>query len=108
MQTDVLKRNNVQVSGTGRFASHRSWRCVNDGNTKTRYSAKQAAATKLASVFEPFVQVDVNETRRKADSGLGLAISRDLARGMGGDLLAQSEEGRGFTFTLLLPRVASP
>jgi signal transduction histidine kinase len=65
-------------------------------------------ATKLASVFEPFVQVDVNETRRKAGSGLGLAISRDLARGMGGDLLAQSEEGRGSTFTLLLPRVASP
>lgn len=61
-------------------------------------------AEKLASVFEPFVQVDVSQKGRKEGSGLGLAISRDLARGMGGDLTARSEEGRGSTFTLTLPR----
>ena len=60
---------------------------------------------KLKNVFEPFVQVDVGQTRRKEGSGLGLAISRDLARGMGGDLRVVSEEGRGSTFTLLLPVV---
>ena len=58
--------------------------------------------TKLASVFEPFVQVDVSDARRQLGSGLGLAISRDLARGMGGDLVARSDEGRGSTFTLLV------
>ena len=58
---------------------------------------------KLKNVFEPFVQVDVGHTRRREGSGLGLAISRDLARGMGGDLRVISEEGRGSTFTLLLP-----
>lgn len=58
---------------------------------------------KLKNVFEPFVQVDVGHTRRRDGSGLGLAISRDLARGMGGDLRVISEEGRGSTFTLVLP-----
>ena len=60
-------------------------------------------ADKLKNVFEPFVQVDVGHTRRREGSGLGLAISRDLARGMGGDLRVVSEEGRGSTFTLVLP-----
>ncbi len=59
---------------------------------------------KQASVFEPFVQVDMSRTRRSEGTGLGLAISRDLARGMGGDLRVWSEEGRGSVFTLLLPR----
>ncbi|HYH83546.1 MAG TPA: ATP-binding protein [Longimicrobium sp.] len=58
---------------------------------------------KQASVFEPFVQVDMSRTRRSEGSGLGLAISRDLARGMGGDLAVRSEEGKGSTFTLWLP-----
>jgi signal transduction histidine kinase len=62
-------------------------------------------ADKVASVFEPFVQVDVSRTRRAEGSGLGLAISRDLARGMAGDLHARSVEGRGSRFTLTLPCV---
>ncbi len=40
---------------------------------------------RLATVFEPFVQVDASHTRRREGAGLGLAISRDLTRGMGGD-----------------------
>ena len=58
---------------------------------------------RLEQVFEPFVQVDVSLANRKAGTGLGLTISRDLARGMGGDLSATSKLGEGSVFTLTLP-----
>ena len=59
---------------------------------------------RLDEIFEPFVQL-VSRPRAPQDGvGLGLAISRDLARGMGGDLSATSVPGTGTTFTLSLPR----
>ena len=61
----------------------------------------------LASIFEPFVQVRNGLADRDAGLGLGLTISRDLARGMGGDLTVESEAGVGSTFTLTLPRGSS-
>jgi signal transduction histidine kinase len=61
-------------------------------------------AARLDSIFEPFVQIDARLTRRQEGVGLGLAISRDLARGMNGDLSAESELGRGSKFILTLPK----
>jgi len=63
---------------------------------------------KLETVFDPFVQIDTRLTRPQEGVGLGLAISRDLARGMGGDLWAESAEGAGSTFILTLPRAERP
>ena len=58
---------------------------------------------RLEQIFVPFVQVDSNLATRKAGTGLGLTISRDLARGMGGELSATSVLGEGSVFTLTLP-----
>jgi signal transduction histidine kinase len=61
------------------------------------------APEQLESVFDPFVQVGRRLTTPGEGVGLGLAISRDLARGMGGDLSAESAPGAGSAFTLTLP-----
>jgi PAS domain S-box-containing protein len=60
----------------------------------------------LERIFDPFVQVG-RDLRAPSDGvGLGLAISRDLARRMGGELTAASRVGEGSVFTLTLPRGA--
>jgi signal transduction histidine kinase len=61
-------------------------------------------ADKLDVIFEPFVQLRADLERTVEDAGLGLAISRALARAQGGDLTVQSTVGSGSTFTLTLPR----
>lgn len=58
----------------------------------------------LARIFEPFVQVDrESDEKREKGMGLGLAISRELARAMKGDITVESAVGRGSTFTVSLP-----
>jgi signal transduction histidine kinase len=60
---------------------------------------------KLDSIFEPFVQVDRHLNPSASQGiGLGLSISRDLMRGMDGDLVVESEPGSGSTFTIVLQR----
>ena len=63
-------------------------------------------ADRLKEIFEPFVQVDDALTRTASGAGLGLAISRDLARAMGGDLSVQSEPGKGSVFAVTFPAVS--
>ena len=53
-------------------------------------------------VFEPFFQVQNGTTREYAGAGLGLAIARDFARAMGGDITIESEAGAGCKVTIEL------
>jgi signal transduction histidine kinase len=57
----------------------------------------------IDGIWQPFVQVGRKLNQPGEGVGLGLAISRDLARRLGGELRATSEPGRGSEFTLALP-----
>lgn len=61
----------------------------------------------METIFSPFIQVEGGWTRRTGGVGLGLTISRRLARLMGGDLKVRSTHGEGSTFTLWLPMAES-
>lgn len=62
----------------------------------------------LSRIFEPFVQLERDSTPAQVQGvGLGLAISRQLARGMAGDLTVASTTGAGSRFTLTLPSASS-
>ena len=60
-------------------------------------------ATHTSAIFKPFVQAEGTYSRSKAGTGLGLAIARDLARLHEGDLVLESFDEPGATFTLTLP-----
>ena len=60
-------------------------------------------ADQLGLIFDAFHQVDGSFVRRQKGTGLGLTITREIARAMGGDVDCDSEVGRGSVFTLKVP-----
>ncbi|HLX67575.1 MAG TPA: ATP-binding protein, partial [Puia sp.] len=58
---------------------------------------------RLSTIFEPFEQADATISRKYGGTGLGLAISKNMIEMQDGELLVDSEEGKGSTFTIRLP-----
>ncbi|MGH7501042.1 MAG: ATP-binding protein [Longimicrobiales bacterium] len=61
------------------------------------------AAEHVEHIFDPFWQVDQSATRRAGGTGLGLSVTRRLARFLGGEVMVESQVGRGSTFIARLP-----
>lgn len=61
------------------------------------------SADQIAKLFNPFVQADSSVTRQFGGTGLGLSITRRLAQMMNGDVLVESELGKGSVFTFYIP-----
>ncbi|MCL2080576.1 MAG: ATP-binding protein [Oscillospiraceae bacterium] len=59
----------------------------------------------LGKLFDDFIQIDVVKNKGIEGTGLGLSIARNLTRSMGGEISAESEYGKGSTFTITLPQI---
>ena len=57
-----------------------------------------------AKIFEKFYQVDSSITRGYGGIGMGLAIAREIVQALGGQIRVESEEGKGATFTVTVPK----
>ncbi|WP_051333325.1 LuxQ periplasmic sensor domain-containing protein [Aliagarivorans marinus] len=62
----------------------------------------------LKRIFEPFVQAEDDTTRRYGGSGLGLSIVSNITKAMGGEIQADSREGRGSKFSVAIPVTVLP
>jgi signal transduction histidine kinase len=65
-------------------------------------------AEQQSRLFQAFSQAEADTSRRFGGTGLGLALSREFCRMMGGDITVESAPGKGSTFTIRLPIVNEP
>jgi signal transduction histidine kinase len=65
-------------------------------------------ARDLPRVFERFFQVETHLTRRHGGMGLGLSVAKAMVELHGGRIWVESQEGKGSTFTFLLPASQTP
>lgn len=81
---------------------------VNNGTLEIRIADTGVgiAAENIEDVFEPFWQAEQTATRKTGGTGLGLSVTRKLARLLGGDVTVASRMGAGTTFLLTLPMKA--
>ncbi|MBI4418813.1 MAG: response regulator [Ignavibacteriales bacterium] len=112
LNTDILKVKQIIVnllSNAVKFTEKGeiTLKVKKAGNGMLTFSVKDSGigieAKNIPLVFEEFQQIDSSHSRKYKGTGLGLPISRRLARMLGGDLVAESEFGKGSTFILTIP-----
>lgn len=100
--TNLLSNAIKFTPGGGQIYMRTSVPALGRAEIGVRDTGVGMSAEQVTTVFEPFVQFDNSLTRQNKGTGLGMSISRDLARGMGGDLSVTSELGVGTEFVLTL------
>ena len=113
LNTDILKVKQIIVnllSNAVKFTERgeivlKVWKVGEMVSFSVRDSGIGIEEKNLPLVFEEFQQIDSSHSRKYKGTGLGLPISRRLARMLGGDLLVESSFGKGSTFTLTIPVV---
>jgi signal transduction histidine kinase len=103
-----LISNAIKFSDEGGRVTIRCYEGADSGGSpmveiEVRDSGRGIPEDMLDEIFEPFFQIDNGLTRSNEGVGLGLAISRTLARGMSGEIRASSEAGAGSTFIVSVP-----
>ena len=101
-----LLANAIKFSDSGSSVEVETQVAANHVMVRVKDSGVGIPPGKLRDIFEPFVQLGRNLSSRQEGAGLGLAISRNLARLMDGDLTVESQPGMGSVFTLVLPRAS--
>jgi signal transduction histidine kinase/DNA-binding response OmpR family regulator len=92
------ERGRIDLEVWQEFSEGKDWTIFRIADTGIGISPE-----KIQKLFQPFVQADASTTRRYGGTGLGLVISRQFARMMGGDISVQSEPSKGSVFTVRLP-----
>ena len=113
IHTDPLRLRQILVNLAGnavKFTEHGevriAVRCIprTDHTSRMQFAVSDTGIgippDKIGGLFQPFTQADASASRRYTGAGLGLAISKRLAKALGGDVEVASEPGKGSTFTL--------
>ena len=105
-----LLSNAIKFSNTGTITLNVAGSAAHGAPLRTVFAVTDPGIgmppATVERLFQRFMQGDESTSRRATGTGLGLEISRDLARLMGGDIAVRSEPGVGSTFTMSLPLAA--
>ncbi len=102
-----LLNNAVKFTQEGKITIFCRCKDVREGKKRFSISIKDTgigiAQETLQDLFKPFSQAEASTNRRFGGTGLGLSIVKQLTNLMGGEILAQSELGKGSNFTVSIP-----
>jgi signal transduction histidine kinase len=103
-----LANNAAKFTANGRVTLRMSARGEDEFAFEVADTGIGIAEDALVTLFQPFVQADASMTREHGGTGIGLALTKQLADAMGGAIEVESTPGAGSTFTLRLKRGAAP